>query len=155
MMTRSWIVTANSGRAYVYAQIAPTSPLEPLTQLYNADASSLTADTESDKLGQHAASNSRHGVGAPTQPSGYEPNQTPAQHHAELFARRLADFLKKGYHANSFDRMYLFSSPEFLGVLRKLLDTNLSSLIVQQVDKDYTQLNPNQLLELISTQAAA
>lgn len=154
-MTRSWIITANSGRAYVYSQKAPTAPIEPLTQMFNDDASSVTSDTESDRLGQHAASSSRHGVGAPTQPSGYEPNQTPAQHHAELFARRLADFLKKGYNANSYERIYLFASPEFLGVLRKLLDLNLSSLIVRQVDKDYTQFGPHQLRELVATQAAA
>jgi protein required for attachment to host cells len=155
MMNRSWIITANSGCAFVYTQPTPSASLEPLTHLRNADASSVTADTESDRLGQHAASNSRHGVGAPTQPSGYEPNQTPAQHHAELFARRLVDFLKKGYHANSFEKIYLFAAPEFLGVMRKLLDGNLISHIVLQADKDYTHLSAHQLRELINAQAAA
>ena len=155
MMNKSWILTANSGCAYVYSQKTPAASLEPLAQMFNADASSVTADTESDKLGQHAASSSNHGVGAPTQPSGYEPHQTPAQHHVELFARRIADFLKKGYNANSFQRIYLFASPEFLGVLRKLLDSNLSSLIVHQADKDFTNLGPHELRGLIKTQAAA
>ncbi|HSX52235.1 MAG TPA: host attachment protein [Cellvibrio sp.] len=154
-MVRSWIVTANSGCASVYLQKSPSAPLEPLTQMRNAEASSVTSETESDKLGQHAASNSRHGVGAPTQPSGYEPNQTPAQHHAEVFARRLVDFLKKGYNANSFEKLYLFAAPEFLGVLRHLLDSNLNSLIVLQVDKDYTKVTTAQLRELIAAQVAA
>lgn len=154
-MRGSWIVVANSGCASVYLQKTSSAPLEPLTHLDNAEASSVTADTESDRLGQHAASSSRHSVGAPTQPSGYEPNQTPAQHHTELFARRLVDFLKKGYHAHSFEKLYLFAAPEFLGVLRSLLDTNLSSVIVQQVDKDYTKLTTVQLRELIAAQAAA
>ena len=154
-MAKSWIVTANSGYAHVYSQNSPSSSLESLTHMHNADASSVTADTESDKLGQHAASKSQHSVGAPTQPSGYEPNQTPAQRHAEVFARRLADFLKNGYHANSFERIYLFAAPEFLGVLRPLLDANVSSLIVQQVDKDYTRMSTGELRELIAGRAAA
>lgn len=155
MMNRSWIVVANSGCASVYLQKTPSAPLEPLTQMHNAEASSITAETESDRLGQHAASKSRHGVGAPTQPSGYEPNQTPAEHHAEVFARRLVEFLKKGYHANSFEKLYLFAAPEFLGVLRQLLDTNLNSKVTMQIDKDYTKLTIVQLRDLIAAQAAA
>jgi protein required for attachment to host cells len=154
-MARSWIVTANGGRAYVYSQIKPSGPLDKVTEILNANASSVTAETESDKLGQLAASKSRHGGGAPTQSSGYEPDQTPAKHHAELLARKLADFLVKGYHSNSYEQIYLFASPEFLGVLRKLLDSKLSSLIAVEVDKDYTQLSPNQLREQIDSQAAA
>ncbi|PUA26660.1 MAG: hypothetical protein B0W54_23255 [Cellvibrio sp. 79] len=154
-MARSWIVTANGGRAYVYAQLKPSGPVEQVTEMYNEDASSVTAETEADKLGQHAASNSKHGVGAPTQPSGYEPNQTPAKHHVELFARRLAEFLSKGYQGNSFEQIYLFASPEFLGVFRKLLDPKLKLIIAAEVDKDYTKLNGNQLRDQIDSQAAA
>ncbi len=154
-MATSWIITANGGRAFIYSQSSLTSTPEPLTRLFNADASSLTAETESDRLGQHSASSSRHSVGAPTQPSGYEPAQSPAEHHVELLARRLADFLLKGFHAHSFDRLYVFASPEFLGVLREVVDANVRSRIVLELDKDYTQFNPAQLRELMAQKAAA
>lgn len=154
-MARSWIVTANGGRAFIYSQNSLTSTPEPLTRLFNADASSLAAETESDRLGQHSASSSRHSVGAPTQPSGYEPAQTPSEHHIELLARRLADFLLKGFHANSFDRIYLFASAEFLGVLRKVMDPNVKSQLALELDKDYTQLSPAQLRDLMVEKAAA
>lgn len=154
-MSRSWIVTANGGRAFFYSQMAPSAPLELVNQMYNSDASSVTSETESDRLGQHAASSSRHSVGAPTQPSGYEPNQTPAQHHTEVFARGVADFLLKGFHARSYERIHLFASAEFLGVLRKQLDPNLRSLLVTQVDKDYTKYSPAQLCELLPKKIAA
>lgn len=155
MMARSWIVTANGGRAYVYSQIKPSGPLDKVTEIFNVDASALTAETESDKLGQFAASKSSHGAGAPAQPNDYEPDQTPAKHHAELLARKLTDFLMKGYHSNSYEQIYLFAAPEFLGVLRKLLDPKITSIISIEVNKDYTQLKPDQLREQIDSQAAA
>jgi len=144
-MQATWIVTANNGRARVYAQKEANSALLEVEELTNPSQRGRVSDIDTDQLGQLAASKSIKSVGAATQPSGYEPNQTPLEHQAELFARSVADYLLQGYTQNSYQRLILAAGPEFLGLLRKLLDKNVSNAISLELNKDYTQLAPNDL----------
>lgn len=152
-MNKLWIVTANASCAHFFSQSAPSAALEEVGSLVNEKSSLHTSETESDKLGQHAASKSVHSVGAPTQPSGYEPNQTPAEHNAEIFARNTSRFLLHGYQDGHFQRLTIVASPEFLGVLRSVLDPRLKEVIISEINKDYTRCTPHELTEHL--QAAA
>lgn len=152
-MSTLWIVTANASCAHFFSQQNPSSRLEKVGDLGNDRSSLHTADTESDRLGQHAASKSAHSVGAPTQPSGYQPHQTPAEHNAELFARNVSRFLLHGYQDGHFQRLALIASPEFLGVLRSVLDPRLGEVVISEINKDYTRCNTNELSEHIKAAA--
>jgi protein required for attachment to host cells len=154
-MSTLWIVTANAGCAHIFSQQNPSASLEKMGEIINDKSSSLTSETESDRLGQHAASKSRHSVGAPTQPSGYQPNQTPAEHNTELFARNVSRFLLHGYQDGHFQRLVLIASPEFLGVLRSILDSRLLDVVTIEINKDYTQYSTQKLSALLQSQAAA
>ena len=46
--------------------------------------------------------------------------------------------------------MTLAAAPQFLGLLRKMLDPQVSKLITVELDKDYTQVAPHQLREQIA-----
>jgi protein required for attachment to host cells len=148
-MESTLIVTANAGRARFFLQTRPNARLEEITDMVNPAARLRTAETETDALGQRAASKSRHSVGAPTQPSGYEPNQSPAEHQTEIFARNAADYLLNAHQEKRFDRLILAASPEFLGMLRKQLDAQLLSAVALEINKDYTQLAEDKLREQI------
>ncbi|MCC6532507.1 MAG: host attachment protein [Burkholderiales bacterium] len=139
------IMAANAGRARFFSQLKRTDRLEEINDMVNTAARLRTAETETDALGQHSASKSRHSVGAPTQPSGYEPNQSPAEHQTEIFARNVAAYLLQGMHDGRFQRFALIASPEFLGVLRKLLDPKVMAAVSMEINKDYTQFNADQL----------
>lgn len=152
-MSALWIVTANASCAHFFSQQSPSAPLSKVGDLGNDKASQRTADSETDRLGQHAASKSAHNVGAPTQPSGYEPHQTPSEHNAELFARNISRFLLHGYQDGHFQRLALVASPEFLGVLRSVLDPRLTAVVINEINKDYTRCSPDELSERL--QAAA
>lgn len=144
-MNTFWIVTANAGFAQIFSREVASAPLEKVWEMTNGKSSLHTADTESDRLGQHAASKSKHSVGAPTQPSGYQPNQTPAQHGTEVFARDISRFLLHGYQDGHFQRIVLMASPEFLGVLRSVLDSRLLDVVTTEINKDYTRCSPQEL----------
>lgn len=150
-MDAAWIVSANAGRARFFSQENWTAPLTEINDMVNATARMRTAETESDELGQRSASKSRHSVGAPTQPSGYQPNQTPEQHHSEVFARNIADFLRQGQQEGRFKQLFLVASPEFLGELRQHLDPNVASAVGLEINKDYTQSSGEQLREQIQS----
>lgn len=109
-------------------------------------------DTESDKLGPTSATKSMHNTGGATPNKLYEPAQTPDVHAAELFARDIADYLLQAYRDGRFQQLSLVASPQFLGLLRKLLDPNLESAVNLQIDKDYTQFSAQQLREQIRSQ---
>ncbi|MGE5097579.1 MAG: host attachment protein [Betaproteobacteria bacterium] len=146
-MNATWIVSANAGRARFFSQSGPAARLEEVNDLVNTSARMDDAEIESDSLGQRAASGSRHGAGAPTTSSTYQPHQTPVQHETELFARDVARTLLQAHNEGRFDKLCLVASPEFLGVLRRLLDPTLGKAVRLEVNKDYTQLTPDELRE--------
>lgn len=154
-MSTLWILSANAGCAEIFSQKNSSAPLEKVDELINDKSSKVTAETESDKLGQHAASKSRHSTGAPTQPSGYQPNQTPAEHNTEVFAHNVCRFLLHGYQDGRFQRLALIASPEFLGVLRSVLDHRLTDIVTYEINKDYTHCSLRELSEHIHMQQVA
>lgn len=149
-MDATWIVAANAGRARFFSHVRRGERPQEIDDMVNTAARLRTEDTETDALGQRSASKSRHSVGAPTQPSGYQPNQSPAEHQAELFARSVANNLLRAQRDGRYGQLVLTASPEFLGILRKLLDANVASTITLEVNKDYTQLNADELREAIA-----
>jgi len=148
-MQATWIVAANASRARFFSHLGVTRRLSEVGDMVNTAVRLRTQDTESDVLGQRAASKSRHSTGAPTQPSGYEPPQLPAEHQTEVFARNVAGYLLQSNQQGRYGQLTLIASPEFLGVLRKQLDPRVAGLIKLEIDKDYTQFDARELLEHI------
>lgn len=153
-MEATWIVSANAGRARVFSQTNSSAALEEINDMVNEEVRLRAVETESDKIGPLAATKSQHNVGAARPGSGYEPNQTPDEHQTELFARDVAGFLQKGHQEGRFSQLSLVASPEFLGLLRKLLDPKLASVVKLEINKDYTQFNAKQLREQIQAHEA-
>jgi protein required for attachment to host cells len=153
-MDATWIVSANAGRARFFAQPRPVDALEEINDMVSPTAREREGQIVSDQMGQRAAAKSKHNVGQPTTSSDYQPNQTPAQHEAELFARDVARFLKQAQNEGRFRSLCLIASPEFLGVLRKQLDPNLESAVKVQIDKDFTRYSAAELKERIKAHTA-
>ena len=151
-MTATCIVSANAGRARIFLQSRSSDALQEINDMVSPEARQREGEMETDDLGQRAASKSRHSVGQPTQPSGYQPNQTPAQHAAELFARDVARFLVEAHDQGRFARLCLVASPEFLGVLRREVAPKLQSAVSLEIDKDYTHDTPAVLLDRLKRQ---
>lgn len=148
-MDASWIVTANAGRARIFAKPDAGSALQEIEDMVNEAARLRTAETQTDDLGRRSSSTGRPGAGTPSQASGWQPHTTPVEHQTELFARDVAARLLKGHQSGQFRKLTLVAAPAFLGTLRKAIDPSLASAIAQEIDKDYTQSNGAQLQEQI------
>lgn len=144
-MSNTWIVSANAGRVRFFSKPFERAPLREVGDFVNEAAHLRTADTESDELGRRTPAGSNRGGAAAMPGSGYQPNQTPAEHQTELFARNVADSLLQAYDEGQFQQVTLVASPEFLGLLRKMLDPRIKATVVEEINKDYTQLNAEQL----------
>src|SRR4051812_30755662 len=138
-MDSTWIVSANAGRARIFAQHRGADALEEINDMVSPTARERVNATETDELGQRSAAKSRHGSGAPSQENGYQQHQTPPQHQEELFARDLAHFLVEAHNEGRFRELCLVASPEFLGVLRKQVADKLGGTIKVEINKDYTR----------------
>lgn len=143
----NWIVTANAGKARIFSQGKPGAPYEEVDSMIN---DGVRTQIPTDQTAQLAAGKSIHATGAPSTQNGYEPQQTPQAHETELFARSLNDYLVKAHQEHRFDQLTLAASPEFLGVLRKFVEPKLGDAIAQEINKDYTQLNPRELQQQIT-----
>jgi protein required for attachment to host cells len=151
-MDENFIVVANASRARFFAQPRDGAPLEEGEGLLNAAARMKSRDTESDVLGRQAGSRSGQGPTGAGQHSGYSPHQTPFAHHLELFAREVATAISRRFSRGGFRHLVLVASPEFLGMLRKMLDDHLASLVRLQFDKDYTHVDVHELREFLTAQ---
>ena len=146
-METRWIVTADEGRARIFAESDPGKPLQEIDAMVHTGARMRTMDKVSDRLSPKAAGASRHSTGGATPTNQYEPQQTPQEREAEFFAKTVAGYLLKAWQAGQFHKLELFAAPKFLGVLRMVLDPQLKALVTHEASKDYTSLNAHQLRE--------
>lgn len=150
-MDAAWIVSANAGRARVFAQENLNSPPQEINDLANPTIRMRTSESGLDPRSPTAATKSIHNVGGATPNKTYQAKETPEQHEEVLFARDVAAMLLKAYQEKRFRELTLVAGPQFLGVLRQAIDPQLSSAIKTEIDKDYTQYSGAQLLDKIQT----
>lgn len=152
-MNATWIVSANASRARFFSRLHSSDPLEEVNDMVNEAARlRVSESTESDRLGPTAGTSSVHATGGQVPNKTYEARQTPEEHQAELFARDIADYLLDAYRQGRFQRLCLVVSPQFLGLLRKLLHQELESAVTLEIDKDYTSFNGAELLDHVQAQ---
>lgn len=151
-MDTTWIVSANAGRARIFAETDRNSPLQEVNDMVNTAARIPTSDEYTDRLGPTSAGKSIHNTGGALPNKQYEPEQTPDEREAESFAKDICGFLMKAQQAGQFQKLKLVASPKFLGALRMQLDANLKPLVTAEIDKDYTHSNGQQLREQLQAQ---
>lgn len=121
-------------------------------------------ETESDKTGPLAATNSGHNIGGPqgggfahngkagAPNKAYQPAHTPAEQEAEQFAKDISHYLMEAHQEGRFQQLVISASPQFLGALRAFMDPHIKPLIKFEVNKDYTHFNAQQLREQLLAQ---
>ncbi len=151
-MESIWIVVANASSARLFSRQGANGPLDEIDAMVNASVRLRTAETEPDRLGPTSAGKSIHNTGGALPNKAYEPPQTPTEHETELFARSVCAALLQGYQQGRIQQLALIASPQFLGLLRQLLDPQLKPLVAWDLNKDYTQFSPTELQQQIAAQ---
>lgn len=153
-MSTTWIVSADTGRARIFSESDPNSPLQEIEDMVNPEARTRTSDEYTDRMGPRAAGQSTHKTGGALPTSLYEPQQTPEEREEQVFARDICAMLLKAKQEGRFDRLALVAAPRFLGVLRMQLDPQLKQFVIYEIDKDYAHSNGQQLREQIRAHLA-
>lgn len=150
-MDTTWIITANASHARIFSEAG--GRLQQVKDMVDDRVRMRAMETQTDQpVDPKAASGSINNTGGALPGSTYQPAKTPVQHETEIFAREVCAELQQAYNQQRFRELVLSASPEFLGVLRKQLSSQLQQAIVFELNKDYTQLPPDQLQAQLQAQ---
>ncbi len=134
---KTWVVACNSSRARIFELEKGLTLLEVET-LVDPEARLHERDMVTDKSGRSfpSAGSGSDAMGA---------SQSAKEHDREIFAKLVAAHLNAAGEDSGYDRLYLASSPQFLGVLRKMLGKRTLEMLRKEVNKDLTELQPAEI----------
>ena len=141
-MDPMWIVLADEGKARILECREPGHQLEEVEELTDAGAHADNADFRRDAYGRRSGGDIRMGGNA-TASAGEE----KLDHEAELFARRVAERLSEAHRQHRYGQLRIAAAPRFLGRLRKVMDQEVSKAVVDEIDKDWLQLDRRTLVQ--------
>lgn len=136
MSRKSWVIIANASRAKLY-EIGTHKSMLLIKELQHPESRTPTHDLVSDRQGR---TNNSVGVGR----SAYEPETPPKLEEMVRFAKEIAKEVNSDQL--HLEKLYIASSPAFLGLLRQELNGNLQKLIQHEVAKDLTHLPESELI---------
>lgn len=142
----TWIVVADEGLARILEIPGRDEDLVEIETLTFASARADAADLRRDAYGRRAGSGTLSGS-YPTTSAG----EDELHREAELFARRLAQWLAEKKRANRFDALKIAAAPRFLGLLRKALDPQVAEAVVEEYDKDLINLDRRTLKQRLGS----
>jgi protein required for attachment to host cells len=147
-MHTTWVVTANAGRARIFADSAE-GEFQEIHDMVNETVRMRATALDAVPPAPGVAARSLRNAGNATPDKAFEPGQTPAEHETERFGRSIVGFLEQGRKEGRYQELALCASPHFLGILRALLGPHLGTLVRVEINKDYTHAEPAQLQEQV------
>ena len=139
----TWFVIANRTASVIYAD-TKSHPFYFIERLSNPIGSKMEGELVADREGRIASVSNR------TIRHAYEPKESKHEHLARLFAKRIAEYLDRGYQEKKYDQLVLVAGPRFLGMLRNELKPAVRDLIQHEVKHEYLQGSDHQIKKLIS-----
>lgn len=142
--TTTWILVANASIAKLYLSNNLGNDLELIKQFEHPESREKTMNLVSDYRSGRFKSRYGEGKGKFVMPT------DPKEHLAELFAQDLVNELETGRLKHFYKRLVIIAPSRFQGFIRKHSNAQLSNLVVNRLEKDYTQLVDRNLLEVLS-----
>lgn len=133
-MTEAWILVADSSRAKLFKANKARTHLQEIGSFSHPECRARNQDLTSDRQGR-SSDNLRM----------MDFDVEPKRQEAMSFAKELTEHLRSGRNKGLFQRLYIAASPGFLGILRDKLDSQTAQLVVEEVNKDLTQLDASEI----------
>lgn len=128
-MPPTWVIVAESSRARIFAMRGLANPLQELEDLVNPAGSEPERALASDRPGRTTDSSARRRHAK-------EPQVSPREQVALVFAREIADRIEQGRTHGKFEKLIIVAAPEFLGLLRRSLTETSRQKIWKEVRKN-------------------
>jgi len=132
-MVRTWVLAANSSRAYIYSTERATGDLKQVEEFDCPEARLHEQELTSDLPGRAFDSG---GEGRHAMVQAVEPKRQGAIN----FAIRITDYLESARNDRKFRKLYIIAAPTFLGLLRGRFSAALADMVRQEIDKNLVNL---------------
>lgn len=153
----TWILVSDASRAHLYREEPAGRGFTLLESFEHEESRARVRDLVADAQGRKP-NGTPAGMGLVAHPGGTTggtylgrpgaaPDTDPKEVEAQKFARVLADRLEKGLNEHAYESLVLVAPPQFLGLLRSTVSTQVSKHIEASVDKDLSWLDPPRLEE--------
>lgn len=137
-----WVVVADHSCARLFQALVPTAPLQEIQDLVNPIAHQREGELVSDRPG-HVVK----GRGGPSRTVGQ--HETHKDRAADQFANTVCRRLSQARLDGSMGKLYVMAEPEFLGLLRKHMDTATRAIIADEINKDVTKCSAAELRAML------
>lgn len=135
---KTWIVVVNRSEAKIFSfDNKPNNEVEFVKKLDNPKGRMRAQEINADKPGIFS-NRVAHGPRLVKA-------ETPTQHVAQEFAKRVTDFLESSLQTSQFEDLVIISEPNFLGRLRNLFSKDLSSCVSREISKDLSIVTRDEL----------
>lgn len=144
--TITWLLIADASKAKIYSIhkarmfLEQTNPknLKLIGQYSHQESRMKSAELVTDRMGEFGSGT-------------FVEATLPKTHEAEKFALELINHISAGRRDNHFRDLIIVAPPTFMGILHKHMPHEIQKLISQKIEKDYTQSNDRELMQLLLT----
>lgn len=125
------VVVADRGRARLFSIKHGEEQLDELQDMVNPSLRVHAGDLAHERQGRSMSRNR-------SSRTAFGDNHFLKQESARRFARQVADAVESTCHAHPFERMFLLTEPEFLGLLRPCFTADKLGIPVLEIHKNIT-----------------
>ena len=131
-MSNKWVLVADSSCAKVF-KASGGDVLHEIADLVHFQSKMHEQEITSDLPGSYAGKGgSKHN---------FEGQTGKKEHEATIFAKEINEQLETGLNKGQFNKLIIIAAPTFLGVLREILNPNISKLITHEINKDLVKFS--------------
>jgi protein required for attachment to host cells len=146
-----WAVVMDRSRALFFEKTSSDSEAKLIKKISNPEGRVHAMDLVSDRPGRSFDSNSRRQNGQASERHSLSSSVSPQEEAAHKLAHKVADCLEEGRGQNRYEHLILVAEPRLLGVLRRSLNSHLSSKILTVIEKHWCRLSGKEVTQKLAT----
>lgn len=141
-MKATWILIANASEARLFQTKKNPKDMRLIFQFYHPESRLKDIQLVTDGAGKYRQT-------PRTPKSAYEGPTNPKQVEIERFAHELAHKLNEGRNSHAYENLVVIAPSHIQGLLNKFCNSHVKNLIMVTLDKDYTKLRKEELVEYL------
>jgi protein required for attachment to host cells len=136
-MSKHWIVVADRSKARIFTVDDPHGALQEVETLDHPEGREHARDVNADRQGRafDSSGQGRHAMGTSVE---------PMEQDAIRFSKEVSEHLRTACHDGRCNRLLLVAGPDFLGLLRKQLNTP-PDVRVKEIDKNLCNFDAREI----------
>ena len=136
-MSKLWIVVADRSKARIFTVDDPHGALQEVETLDHPEGREHARDINADRPGRafDSSGQGRHAMGTSVE---------PMEQDAIRFSKEVSEHLRAACHDGRCNRLLLVAGPDFLGLLRKQLNTP-PDVRIKEIDKNLCNFDAREI----------